>query len=229
VWDRAVDGRILHFHLVGLNNQNFLMADEETGSWWQQVSGECILGPMKGKRLRRISSDEVSLATWRAEHADSTAVRFDPRYKYPGSDWETRLQREWKPQSGASGPIPPRELVVGVNLNGVAAAYPLAALRERSPLNAQVGGTPIAFIVGADGNSVRCFVRRAGAQVLEFYRRPEDGSVIDSPTGSAWNFAGRATAGPLAGQELEPVQVTKDFWFDWRNYHPETTLRRRGL
>ena len=48
-------------------------------------------------------------------------------------------------------------------------------------------------------------------------------------TGSAWNFAGRATAGPLAGQELEPVQVTKDFWFDWRNYHPETTLRRRGL
>jgi len=216
-----VEGRILHFHLVGLNNQNFLMADEETGSWWQQVTGECILGPLKGKRLSRISSDEVTLATWRAEHPESTAVQFDPRRKYPGFDWEKQLEQIKSPDGA------PRELVVGVEVNGVAAVYPLAALRERNPLNVEVGSTPIVFVVGAEGNSVRCFVRRVDVQVLEFYRRPEDGSLIDSVTGSIWSFAGHATAGALAGRSLEPVQNTKDFWFNWQRHHPGTALRRR--
>ena len=38
---------MLTFHLVGINNQNFVMQDQETGTWWQQVSGEAILGPLK--------------------------------------------------------------------------------------------------------------------------------------------------------------------------------------
>jgi len=223
VWDRAVERRILRFHLVGLNNQNFLMADEETGSWWQQVSGECILGPLKGKRLRRISSDEVTLATWRAEHPESAAVKFDPRYSYPESDWEKQIEQLKSPDGSA------RELVIGIELNGVAAAYAMAALRERSPVNAQVGGTPIVLVAGSDGNSVRCFVRQVDGQALEFYRRLEDGALIDSATGSVWSFAGRATAGKMAGRSLDPVQTTKDYWFDWQRYHPATTLRRRGL
>ena len=205
------------------------MGDEETGSWWQQISGECILGPLKGKRLNRISSDEVTLATWKTEHPGSTAVQFDRRYKYPGSDWEKELERVWAPHRMAASSTPPRELVVGVEVNGVAAAYPLAALRERNPLNVEVGGAPIVFVVDAGGNSVRSFMRSVDAQVLEFYRRPEDGILIDSATGSVWSFAGRATAGTLVGRSLEPVQNTKDFWFNWQRYHPGTTLRRRGI
>jgi hypothetical protein len=80
VWDRAVDGRVLRFHLAGVNHQNLLLSDEETGSWWQQITGECILGPLKGKRLRRIASDEVNLATWRAERPESRVVKFEPRH-----------------------------------------------------------------------------------------------------------------------------------------------------
>src|SRR5207245_3500038 len=102
-----------------------------TGSWWQQITGECILGPLRGKRLRRITSDEVTLATWRAEHPESTAVPFDRRYDYPDSDWERRTERVRAP-GGAS-----RELVVGVELGGAAAAYPLDRLRGQSPTNTQ--------------------------------------------------------------------------------------------
>jgi uncharacterized protein DUF3179 len=222
VWDRAVDGRILRFHLVGLNYQNFIMADEETGSWWQQITGECILGPLKGKRLRRISSDEVTLATWRAERPESTAVQFDPRHlsDYPDSNWDKRIGRLQPPKGAIAGPFQGRELVVGIELAGSAAAYPLGALREKSPLNTQLGGAPIVLVAGADGNSARCFVRRVNNQVLEFYRRPQDGTLLDSATGSSWNFAGQATSGPLAGQSLEPIQTTKDYWFDWQRYHP---------
>jgi hypothetical protein len=227
VWDRAVDGRILRFHLGGLNHQNFLMYDDETGSWWQQITGEAILGPLKGKRLRRINSDEVTLAIWRAEHPASSAVRFDPRYlsQYPASDWERRVANVPPPPGTPAGPADPRELIVGVDLDGEAAAWPLATLRERSPVNAKLGRTPILLVVAPDGGSVRCFVRPSGA---EFYRRVEDGALIDGTTGSSWSFAGKATAGPLTGKSLEPVQTTKDFWFDWQRYHPQGSLRRSG-
>jgi hypothetical protein len=221
VWDRVVDGRILRFHLAGLNNQNLLMSDEETSSWWQQVSGECILGPLKGRRLRRISSDEVTLAAWRAERPESMVVRFDPRHvaDYAPSDWEPRIAR-------LTGP---HELIVGIELDGAPAAWPLAKLRDQSPLNAQVGRSPILLVVGADGNSVRSFVRPSvEGKPLEFYRRSTAASLIDSATGSSWNFAGQATAGPLAGRLLDAVQNTKDYWFDWRRYHPGTVLHSGG-
>src|SRR6266851_5212997 len=135
------------------------MADEETGSWWQQVTGECILGALKGKRLRRVASDEVTLATWRAERPESTVVQFDPRYRasYPESDWERRVEPVQRP----------KELVVGVEWNGAAAAWPLAALRKQSPLNTQLGAVPIVLLVGADGNSARCFLRSVDGKVLE--------------------------------------------------------------
>jgi len=35
-----VDGLKLTFHLAGINSQNFLMRDEETGTYWQQISGD---------------------------------------------------------------------------------------------------------------------------------------------------------------------------------------------
>ena len=53
VWQAALDGRATRFRLVGINNQNFIMQDEATGSWWQQITGAAIQGPRKGARLER--------------------------------------------------------------------------------------------------------------------------------------------------------------------------------
>ncbi len=215
MFDRLVDGRILHFHLGGLNRQNLILVDEETGSWWQQATGECILGAMRGKRLRRIFSDEVTLAVWRAEHPESTAVRFDPKYlaQYPASDWERRGIPLAAPAD--------RELIVGVESGGASAAYPFAAVKNDGPLNVKVGNTPILIVVGADGSSVRGFVRPlADGKAVEFYRRPDSGVLVDSSPGSSWDFGGRAVSGPQAGRTLEPVQVIRDYRFDWRLRHP---------
>jgi hypothetical protein len=105
----------------------------------------------------------------------------------------------------------------------------MAALRVQSPVNTQIGSQPVLIVVGSDGNSVRSFLRpTVQGQALEFYRRPRNGDLIDSATGSVWSFSGIATAGPLAGRALEPIQNTKDYWFDWSRYHPDSTLYRAG-
>ena len=72
MWARTVQGQALRFHLAGIHNQNFLMRDEQSGSFWQQVSGRCIAGPMKGAPL---PADDVVMAVRVGPEARGYPVR----------------------------------------------------------------------------------------------------------------------------------------------------------
>jgi hypothetical protein len=48
--------------------------------------------------------------------------------------------------------------------------------------------------------------------------------LIDSTTGSEWDFWGKATGGPQTGQALRTIPVLKDYWFDWKGSHPDTLV-----
>jgi hypothetical protein len=84
----------------------------------------------------------------------------------------------------------------------------------------RAGSVAVLLLTGPDGQSVRAFRRDPNS---DFYLLP-DGKVMDSATGSEWNFQGCATSGRLAGKCLEKVELLKDYWFDWLHYHPDTGL-----
>ncbi|PTX55361.1 uncharacterized protein DUF3179 [Melghirimyces profundicolus] len=48
----VIDGKIHHFGPRGLYNGLVLLGDDETGSWWDHITGECVHGPSKGKRMQ---------------------------------------------------------------------------------------------------------------------------------------------------------------------------------
>jgi hypothetical protein len=228
VWRAEIDGRRLRFHLSGINNQNFLMTDEQTGSWWQQASGEAVFGPLKGRRLDLVSYEEIGFADWRREHPGGRVLR--PAEGAPwrefSKDWEAQTARLPVPTPARAGDaLKPRDVVVGVRLLGMARAYPLAALQRQSPVQDAVGGVPILLVVGEDGQSVRAFERTLDGRELSFFARPGAPlRLVDSETGSEWSFAGEAVAGPLKGKKLAKVFGLKDYWFDWRTYNPETSV-----
>jgi hypothetical protein len=228
VWRSEVDGRRLRFHLTGINNQNFLMGDEQTGSWWQQVTGEAIHGPFQGRRLDLVPYDEISFAAWKREHPDGRVLRPDDSapWRQFSQNWEAETARlPVVTPARAGDSLQPRDLVVGVRLGGAARAYPLAALQRQSPVQDTVGGVPILLVFGEDGRSVRAFYRTVDGRPLSFFARPGAPlRLVDAETGSEWGFAGEATAGPLAGKKLVWVQALKDYWFDWRTYNPATSI-----
>jgi hypothetical protein len=53
---------------------------------------------------------------------------------------------------------------------------------------------------------------------------PKPWILLDTATASEWNFQGCAISGPSLGKCLDRVPALKDYWFDWRNYHPNTTI-----
>jgi hypothetical protein len=232
VWETSIDGRALHFHLAGINNQNFIMRDEETGSWWQQVTGECVLGPLKGRRLKLFDHDELTYATWKSESLRGRVLRPDLKVaaanKYAPADWEQRMTRVPVATTLAdpNAQLTARTLVVGVEAGGGAKAYPVDALEQQNPIIDLIGTAPVLVLLGEDRKSVRVFDRRLDGRALEFFQRPGTPALIDAETGSEWDFTGTATTGALAGRKLTRLQPVKDYWFDWKLYHPDTGVYR---
>lgn len=228
-----MDGRRLTFRLAGINNQNFVMEDLETGSWWQQVTGEAFLGPMKGRRLTLIAYDQITFDTWRRESSNGRVLRPDEAIaragKYARPDWEARMQRTPAPASAASDTrLPARALVIGVDVNGSAKAYPVEALKASSAIVDKVGDTSILIVLGADKRSLRVFDRTLDGKALEFVVKvgADTFVAVDVQTGSEWDFTGTATSGPLKGRTLARVPFLEEYWFDWKTYHPDTQVLR---
>jgi hypothetical protein len=231
VWEAAVNERVLRFFLAGINNQNFLMQDEQTGSWWQQVTGMAILGPLRGQSLRRVDHGEISFGLWKAEkpggrvlRPDSTAAAAE---RYAKADWEARIAELPVVTPPVDQRLQQRALVAGIYLAGHARAYPLDALREQGLVSDRLGGVPLVIVVADDGRSVRAFDRRVDGRELEFIAVQGSAAaplLMDAHTGSLWDFTGLSVAGSLAGRRLDTIFVLLDYWFDWTLYNPGTDL-----
>ena len=235
MWETTVDGQVLHFHLAGINNQNFIMRDEETGSWWQQVTGEAIYGQLKGHRLRSVFHDELTFGLWKQEKPQGRVLRPDEAIaragKYAPANWEERMLKVPVTTSAwLDGSLQPRTLVVGVIVNGAARAYPLDALIKQSPIIDDLGRAPIILVLGDDQKSVRGFQRTVEGRRLELFAKPNVSPLrlVDAETGSEWDFSGTALTGPLAGKQLAKLAVLNDYWFDWKTYNPTTSLYQLG-
>ena len=72
VYDRRVGGVESRFGVTGqLYKSNTLMYDSTTYSWWQQYTGEAVVGKQIGKKLNIITSRIESLAMFKARYEDS--------------------------------------------------------------------------------------------------------------------------------------------------------------
>ena len=212
------------------------MLDEETGSWWQQVTGEAIQGPMKGQRLKPVYHDELTFALWKQEQPNGRVLRPDENIaqagKYAPANWEQRMSQV--PVTSSVVPdkvLDQRALVVGVRVNTVAKAYPLEALRQQNLILDELDGVPIFLVIGEDKQSVRAFERTVDGRKLEFFLKPNanEFSLVDAETGTVWDFQGKAVSGALQGKQLQKIAILNDYWFDWMTYNPKTSVYKLGV
>jgi hypothetical protein len=239
VWKRSAKGIVFTFHLAGINNQNFLMRDDETGTFWQQITGRAISGPLAGAQLDPIYSDELTFALWRREAPNGTVLKPVGQYagQYETKDWDTHMARVPTVLDFPKTGIASRELMLGIHAFGASRAWPVSRILSEKLIEDRIGGEPVLLVVGPDQTSIRAFRARLNPAdaAPEYYRQTAPGDLndprsplfMDSATGSKWAFDGCAVSGKLAGRCLEPVPALKDYWFDWRNYHTDTTVFRR--
>jgi hypothetical protein len=227
VWSRVIDGKTLHFRLAGINNGNALLRDEETSSIWQQSTGEAIFGPLKGRQLAMVPSDELTFALWRKEQPLGLVLKPDTPYEaeYDPKDWERHVAMTRTVVDTTKSGIGPHQLMIGVTVGGQSKAYPIEAILGATLIQDRIEGSPVVVVVGPDRASIRAFdaTMEEGAR-LTFTGGEGETVMRDAQTGSAWNFQGCAVEGKLAGRCLKQIDAHKDYWFDWMNHHPGSAV-----
>ena len=123
------------------------------------------------------------------------------------------------------------DVVVGVEIDGDARAYPIRIIAWHEMVNDTIGGVPVSLAYCTLCGSPILFDGRVGAEVYRFgtsgllYRSNK--LMYDRNTRTLWNqFSGKPAWGPLVGEDIRlkvlPVVVTT--WGKWFARHPDTTV-----
>ena len=240
VFDRRVEGTALRFGVSGnLRFSDLVMWDDASESWWQQLTGEAIVGDYVGHQLDFITSQLISFGLFRDRYPDGKALRGplgmygnNPYGGYDSSPSPFLFAGTLDARLGAM------ERVLAAAFGETAVAYPFESLRQSRVVNDSIGGRDIVVFwqsgaVSALDETVIDLSRDVG-MALMFDRRLDTGdaltfrfggSIIDQETGSHWNIFGEAIDGPLAGANLSQLHAFPHLWFAWSAFYPDTIIR----
>jgi hypothetical protein len=224
VYSPFVDGKFEKFRLVGMDHFNAMFEDATTKSWWRQVSGIAIAGPLKGAALKEITSEQMRLGTWMKRYPNTTILQPDPAFAkhYEGLKGFDDGTIESSLEKRDSGSWQFKSWVVGIQKDGHAKAYDWNELLKRRVINDTFQNMAIALVVENDNSSFHVWNRQVNDKTLYF---DFDGAQVlkDSTTNSAWNMNGECVDGVLKGNKLSTVQSYQEFWHSWESFHPGTT------
>ena len=204
VFDRNVGGKILDFGTTGkLRNSDLVMYDRQTESWWQQFTGEAIVGQMKGTELTLVASRLESFGEFKKRHPsgkvlvpNNTAVRNYGHNPYVGYDSAARpfLYNGAMPEG-----INPMARIVVVRTGKEPAAVSLALLREKKSI--ELAGVQLSW-------------------------RPGQASALDTPEIAKGRDVGTVLAQKTVNDsKMVDIPYDVTFAFVFHAFHPKQRIR----
>lgn len=169
-FDANVAGGRHTFGVSGLLYQSdLLMYDHQTESLWSQVGMHAVAGPLTGEKLTPIFLEHTTWAEWRTAHSSTVVLSTETGHQRnydrdPYLGYADRRDLMFDTTHFDSS-YHPKAWIVGIEINGVAKAYPFTELKNvTTPLGDQVGGQRItihfnprarsASVTSADGTPV---------------------------------------------------------------------------
>jgi Protein of unknown function (DUF3179) len=204
VFERVVDGRVLDFGTTGkLRHSDLVMYDRQKESWWQQFTGEAIVGAMTGRHLRLVPSRLESFERFRQRFPrGQVLVPGNPNARNYGRNpyvgYDATGQRPFPYDGTLPDGIEPMERVVAVEIApGRHEAWALALLRRR--------GT----IQSAD---------------LVIQWQPGQASALNRSSISAGRDVGNVIVQKRQGDELVDVPYDVTFAFAFHAFRPNSPI-----
>ena len=243
VFERRLDGVVYDFGVSGnLRNSDLIMWDRQTESWWQQLTGEAIVGELTGKRLPILPATIVAWQDFQTTYPDGLVLSRDTGHfrdygTNPYVGYDEIGQSPFLFFGKEDERLQPTERVAALTAGDEAVAFPFSFLEEVGVAHHSIGGRNLVIFFkpgsrsALDGwriadsrevGSTGIFERELEGQLLTF--KADGNGFVDEETGSLWNIFGQATAGPHLGKKLVPVAHANHFWFAWAAFRPDTRL-----
>ena len=256
VFDRRFSGGILDFGTTGnLRKSDLLMYDRQTESWWQQFTGEAVVGHYSGEHLTEINSKIVAFNEFVVAYPQGEVLSRETGYSRPyGSNpyrgYDRIGEMPFLFTDPVDGRLPAMARALGIKIdsredsdkkNDRYRLYPFAELDGADLVHDRIGSQVVVIFVKdgllsvldkakiANSHSVLAAVaydaRIAGRELTFELFR---GSIRDKQTGTQWNMLGKAIRGPLKGTQLESVDNGVHFAFAWLAFNPDAQIYRRN-
>lgn len=167
VYSGKVEDKVLTFGVSGrLYKSNVLIYDHQTDSLWSQMKETAIAGPMAGRKLKKLPAERTTWKHWLKNHPQTTVLSTDTGYNrdYNTDPYEGyyRAPEIMFPIGDVRTDLAAKEMVLGVEVNGVAKAYPLSQLARKSGmLKDKIGENPVKVVLSKEGQVIKVLDHQA--------------------------------------------------------------------
>lgn len=229
------------FSAMGMYNASLTMVNrkrskKEQHSLWLHYEGVAIAGPEQGQFLEQLPSFHMTWEEWKKAHPN-TDVMLAPDDPHHRDARHGHGREEVFGRPGMDPPLaktitgsfdhryPENELVLGINIDAGLRAYPLLEVkREGGVVNDRLGDLDLVVFQGPKDDQVTlaAYTREVEGRSLNFVRKEEQ--FYDQETNSTWSIEGKAIAGELQGQQLQPLRWQYVRWHAWVYPHPSSEL-----
>ncbi len=227
-----------------LRNSGLIMYDHQTKSWWQQFTGESIVGKFAGRQLVSYPSHLISFADFSRHYPKGKVLSRDTGYRRqyglnPFRGYDSIDSSPFKFKDETDPRLPPMERVLNIRVNGVTKLYPYSVIREYIVLNDEVSKVPLVvfcksnyvspldkteILRSSDVPAAFAYSREVDGRQLSF--EYVDGRIVDTQTGSVWTLLGKAVEGTFKGVQLRRVDIGVHFAFAALAFKPESEIYR---
>jgi len=132
-----------------LYNSDLVMYDSLTDTYWTQIEGKAIVGPLTGEKLEPVDIDTVVWREWKAEHPDSKVLSKDTGFNRQygvdpyGNYYETSYLFFPVENEDVEQKIHPKTIIFGIEVNGKFKAYKEEDLIKLGKIEDKINGTTV--------------------------------------------------------------------------------------
>lgn len=243
VFDRDLDGVRYDFGTTGrLRRSDMVMYDRQTETWWQQFTGEGIIGELNGVKLKQIPSNIVAFESYKKQFPKGEVLSRDTGFprRYgtnPYAGYDDIDSSPFLFRGKVDDRLKPMERVLSLRSSDKTMLFDLTSLKDNPVVNSAFEETSFVIFAFEDMNSAldksdisssrlipsaAVYDSTVDGRKLNF--EIKDGVVTDSETGSEWNIFGTAQKGELAGKQLQQLDHGVHFAFAWLAFDPEAQI-----
>ena len=210
-----------------LLRSNKLMLDRETGTLWNNLTGEAMLGPLaaRGARLAVLPLAVTTWGAWRARHPDTRVLALDAVARRFGYDY--RPGAADRARDGVSFPVwkrsdrlDRRAEIFALRYGQWSKAYPLDVVYRERVIHDRLADLDVVVIAESEHGAVRAYA--SGGR--RFAPAGEPGLVTDS-AGERWS----CDEDGLRRLEGESIALPRlpghlALWFGWYAFFPDAEV-----
>ncbi|MBH0229421.1 DUF3179 domain-containing (seleno)protein [Halobacillus yeomjeoni] len=226
VFKRIVQERVLRLGVSGmLRNNDLIIWDDQTESWWQQFTGEAIAGDYYGQQLEMVPS----LILAYEQVLD----------RYPQASILVRTEEDPLPPAHQTGDFKQRgpkmvdtSKVIAAHIDGTPVAFRFESLKEKKVLTTIINEKRYVVFFNEKVKDMGIERKEIQGQAFMYEARlneksltfevGSDGILFDVETSTKWSIYGEAVEGQLEGSHLNKVTTYPHFKAPWFKFYPNS-------